>query len=249
MKIQLIMLCLICFPVTGLKAQDATDIVRKSDERARGIQSSQGEMKMTIVRPSWSREISIKSWSKGTDYSLMLITGPPRDKGTAFLKRDKEIWNWQPSIDRSIKMPPSMMMQSWMGSDFTNDDLVRESSVVEDYTHNLLGKEEIDGRSCYKIEMIPKEDAPVVWGKVITWISEEHYLQLKTEFYDEDGYLVNTMMGKEVKELGGRLLPSKLEMIPADEEGKKTIVEQLDITFDEPIDDSFFSLQNMKRVR
>lgn len=240
---------LFTFLLMNVMGQDATEIIKKADERARGIESSRGEMKMTIVRPSWSREITIKSWSKGSEYSLMLITNPPRDQGTAFLKRDKEIWNWQPSIDRSIKLPPSMMMQSWMGSDFTNDDLVRESSIVVDYSHNLLGSEEIDGRSCYKIELIPKEEAPVVWGKVISWIGKENYIQVKTEFYDEDGYLVNTMLGKDIKMLGGRLLPSKLEMIPADEEGKKTVIEQLSIAFDEPIENSFFSLQNMKSIR
>ena len=240
---------LICMPLTWVSAQDATEIVKKADERARGITSSQGQMKMTIVRPTWQREISIKSWSKGTDYSLMLITAPARDKGAAFLKRDKEIWNWQPSIDRAIKLPPSMMMQSWMGSDFTNDDLVRESSIVKDYDHRLLDTEMVNDYEAYKIELIPKPDAPVVWGKIISWISRDDYLQLKTEFYDEDGYLVNTMLGLEVKELGGRLLPSRLEMIPADEEGKKTVVEQLDITFDQPIKESFFSIQNMKRVR
>jgi outer membrane lipoprotein-sorting protein len=223
--------------------------VKKADDKARGVTSSRGEMKMTIVRPTWKREVSIKSWSKGQEYSLMLITAPARDKGAAFLKRKQEIWNWQPTIDRAIKMPPSMMMQSWMGSDFTNDDLVRESSVVIDYTHELLGEEVIDGRNCYKIELTPKPDAPVVWGKVFSWISKDDYLQLKTEFYDEDGYLVNTMHGKEVKMIGGRLLPTRLEMIPAEEEGKMTIVEQLDIVFDEPLDESFFSIQNMKQVR
>ncbi|NND05921.1 MAG: outer membrane lipoprotein-sorting protein [Saprospiraceae bacterium] len=245
-------ICWILYLLLGtltVGAQDATEIITIADQRARGIKSSQGEMKMTIVRPNWSREISIKSWSKGTEYSLMLITDPPRDKGTAFLKRQKEIWNWQPSIDRAIKLPPSMMMQSWMGSDFKNDDLVRESSVVVDYTHMLLGEEVINGREAYKIELIPKEDAPVVWGKVISWVGKKHYLQLKSEFYDEDGYLVNIMLGKDIKELGGRLLPSRLEMIPADEEGKKTVIEQKSIAFDVPIDNQFFSLQNMKRVR
>ena len=234
---------------SAVLGQDAKDIVQRADERARGIESSQGEMRMTIVRPTWSREISIKSWTKGREYSLMLITGPPRDQGAAFLKRDKEIWNWQPSIDRAIKLPPSMMMQSWMGSDFTNDDLVRESSIIVDYTHKLLGTEVLEERDCYKIELVPKPEAPVVWGKVISWIEKKDYLQLKTEFYDEDGYLVNTMYGKEIRMLGGRLLPTRLEMVPADEEGKMTVVEQLELQFDQPISESFFSLQNMKRVR
>jgi hypothetical protein len=123
--------------LASLSAQenlDAKTIIQRSDEKLKG-KTNTAELKMTIVRPSWTREMTMKSWSKGTDYSLILVTAPARDKGTAFLKRDKEIWNWQPTIDRTIKLPPSMMMQSWMGSDFTNDDLVRESSMVEDYTH------------------------------------------------------------------------------------------------------------------
>ena len=227
---------------------DAKAIIEKVNEKQRG-ESAKGEMKMTIVRPKWTREMTIKSWNKGEDFSLMVVTAPARDKGTAFLKRGKEIWNWQPSIDRSIKLPPSMMMQSWMGSDFTNDDLVKQSSIVNDYTHKMKGSAIIEGLDCYIIEMIPKEDAPVVWGKIITWIDKKDYLQLKTEFYDEDDYLTNTMLGKEVKDLGGKLLPSVLELVPAEEEGHKTIIEQLWVTFDVPIKESFFSVQNMKRVR
>ena len=248
-KLKLIVLFfLIGFVFVGLNAQDPAEIVRKSDEKLRG-KTSTAVLKMSIVRPTWTRDIELKSWSKGEDYSLTLVTAPARDKGTAFLKRDKEIWNWQPSIDRVIKLPPSMMMQSWMGSDFKNDDLVRESSVVEDYEHTLLGEEEIEGRLCYKIELIPKESAPVVWGKVISWIDKEEYMQLRTEFFDEDDYLVNTMLGKEIKEMDGQLLPSVLEVIPADEEGHKTSIEYISLKFDEPMKDSFFSLQMMKRVR
>ncbi len=235
---------------TAANAQNLTakEIVEKADQKARG-ETSIGELKMTIVRPTWKREMQMKSWSKGTEYMLILVTAPARDEGAAFLKRENEIWNWQPTIDRVIKMPPSMMMQSWMGSDFTNDDLVRESSIVKDYTHKLAGRETIDGRECYKIELTPKENAPVVWGQVISWVDVKDFMQLKTEMYDEDGYLVNTMYGKKVKEMDGRLLPSVLEVIPADEEGHKTIVEYLELEFNEPIKESFFSIQNMKRVR
>jgi outer membrane lipoprotein-sorting protein len=206
-------------------------------------------MKMTVVRPSWSREVTMKSWSKGDELALILITGPARDKGSAFLKRHNEIWNWQPSIDRVIKLPPSMMMQSWMGSDFTNDDLVKESSAVDDYTHRIVGSQSIGERDCYKIELVPLENTAVVWGKIIVWIDKKDFLQLKSEFYDEENYLVNTMYGKNVKLLGGKLLPSVLEVVPADEPGKKTIIEYLRLEFDKPMDDAFFSMQNMKRVK
>jgi outer membrane lipoprotein-sorting protein len=233
---------------TAQSGLSAKAIVAKADEKLRG-QSSIAEIKMTIVRPSWQREMSLKSWSLGDAYSLILVTAPARDRGTAFLKRNREIWNWQPTIDRTIKMPPSMMSQSWMGSDFTNDDLVRESSTVNDYSHKLLGSEKIDGRDCYRIELVPTEKAAVVWGKVLLWIDKQDFMQLKTEFYDEDGYLVNTMIGKDVKTLGGKLLPARLEVIPADKPNHKTIIEYSTLEFDKPMKTDFFSVQNMKRVR
>lgn len=236
--------------MAGFTTADPTpkEIVAKADAKLRG-KTSQAEIKMTIVRPKWTRELQLKSWSKGDELALILITAPARDKGAAFLKRGKEIWNWQPTIDRTVKLPPSMMSQSWMGSDFTNDDLVQQSSVVEDFTHKLLGIEKIEGRDCYKIEMIPKENAAIVWGKVISWIDKAEFMELKGEFYDEDGYLINTMYGKNIKTLGGKLLPARLEMIPADQPGQKTIIEYLSLSFDKPMDDNFFSLQNLKKVK
>lgn len=229
-------------------AQNATDIIRQMDEKMRG-ESLEAEISMTIVRPGWERTISMKSWSRGTEYSLILITAPARDEGTAFLKRGNEIWNWVPTVGRTIKMPPSMMMQSWMGSDFTNDDLVRESSVVTDYEHELVGEETIEGRECYKIEMTPKPDAPVVWDRVDVWVSKDEYLQLKAEFYDEFGDLINVMRGMNVKEFDGRMIPSKMEMIPQDKEGHKTVMEYRSMQFNEGIPESFFSVQNMRRVQ
>ena len=226
----------------------AKEVVQKMDENAFGGRLK-SIMKMTIIRPTWTRTMALKSWADGDDYSLILITSPAREKGISYLKRAKEMWNFQPSIDRTVKMPPSMMMQSWMGSDFKNDDLVRQSSIVEDYTHKLLGKETIDGRECYKIEMVPDEDAPVVWGKVIIWIDVKDFLNLKTEHYDEDNDLVDTILGKDVQKMGGRTLPARMVLLPADETGHKTIMEYQSIEFDTKFEDRFFSTQNMKRVR
>ena len=249
-KLVLAGLVLLAFGSYSFQQGDPTalEIIKKADEKVRG-KSSKAQLKMTIVRPTWKREMVMKSWSLGDEKALILVTSPARDKGTAFLKRQKEMWNWQPTIDRVIKMPPSMMSQSWMGSDFNNDDLVKQSSIVVDYTHKLLGTESIDGRECWKIELTPKADAAVVWGKILSWVSKKEYLQMKTEFYDEDGYLVNTMIGKNIKNLGGIMLPSLLEVIPEEEEGNKTIMEYISLEFDIKVDDSFFSVQNMKRVR
>lgn len=229
-------------------AQTAKEIIQRVDEKMRGTSNS-SEMKMTIVRPEWKREITMKGWSLGTEYSLILITGPARDKGQAFLKRDNEMWNWQPSIDRVVKLPPSMMLQSWMGSDFTNDDLVKESSIVNDYNHSLEQDSVINGTNVYKIVLTPKPDAPVVWGKVVCYVDKREYNQLLVRYYDEDDYLVNTMVLSEIKEMGGRRIPTKLEMIPADNPRQRTVIEYQNQEFNIGLKESFFSMQNMKRVR
>lgn len=240
-------LTLLLITALSLQAQDATEIVRQADLKMRG-ESSRAEFTMMIVRPSWERSLSMKAWSMGNDYSLILITAPARDEGTAYLKRGNEIWNWLPNINRTIKMPPSMMSQSWMGSDFSNNDLVRESSIVTDYTHTLVGDSTLSGYDCHKISMVPKPDAPVVWGEVIIYISKDGYLQLRTEFYDEDGTLMRTMNGSKVEELDDRLIPTYMEMVPKDESGHKTVLIYEDIEFNIDVNEGFFSIQNMKRV-
>jgi len=231
-----------------LYAQNVTEIIKRADEKFRG-ESSQGEMTMIIERPTWSRTVSMKNWTLGNDFSIIYITAPAKEKGQVFLKREKEMWNWMPNIERMIKIPPSMMMQSWLGSDFTNDDLVNESSLEKDYTHKLLGEEEIEDFECYKIELVPLPDAPVVWGKIIMWVSKEELHWLRAEYYDEDGYLVNTEILSEIKKMDDRMMPTRMEMIPEDEEGHKTVLIFNEIDFDVKIDESFFSQQNMKRIR
>lgn len=242
-------LCLLIFTgIITVQAQDATEIVRRADEKMRG-ESSQAEFTMEIIRPTWERSISMKAWSLGMDYSLILVTAPARDEGTAYLKRGNEIWNWLPDINRTIKMPPSMMSQSWMGSDFSNNDLVEESSIVTDYKHTLVGDSTLSGYEAYKIEMIPKPQAPVVWGKVVSFITKDEYLQLRTEFYDEDMELIKVMEGSEIKEIGGRTIPTMMEMIPLDKEGHKTVLHYRDIDFNIDISENYFSIRNMKRVQ
>jgi outer membrane lipoprotein-sorting protein len=241
-----LLLCLAC--ASYAQELTAKEVVKRAHDKANG-QTSQGAMKMTIVRPGWSREVAMKSWSKGTDYYIIYITEPVKDKGQVFMKRDQDMWNWMPSINRMIKLPPSMMGQSWMGSDFTNDDLVRMNSIIDDFTHQFVGGETIEGYDCFIIELIPKPEAAVVWGKIRLWISKADYYELKGEYYDEDMALVNIMTSTNIKKLGDRMLPSKMVMVPVDKPGNQTIMETIDIIFDKPIDDSFFSQQNMKNIR
>lgn len=231
-----------------VQAESVTEIVRKSDRKMRGL-SSYTEMTMQIVRPSWTRDMSMKAWTKGQDYSLVLVTAPAQDKGSSSLKRYKEMWNWVPNIERIIKIAPSMLGQSWMGSDFTNDDLINQSSIVVDYTHKSLREEEYDGVKCWVIEARSKPDAPVVWGKQIIWISQGEYNQRKVEYYDEFGELVNTMSTYEVKTLGGRKIPTRQEMQPEDKPNQKTIILFHKARFDFDIPTRFFSQQNMRDLR
>jgi outer membrane lipoprotein-sorting protein len=240
---------IVLFNLSSVFAQDAKEIVRKADEKWNGEKSSQSTMTMTIVRPTWERTIQFKIWTLEKDYSMTLITAPAKEKGQAFLKRETEMWNWMPTISRMIKLPPSMMADGWMGSDYTNDDILKESSIVVDFTHKVIGSETIDGWDCWKIEMYPNEDAAVVWGKIIKWISKDEYLMMKSEYFDEDEYLVKTEFGTDVKLMDGRKIPSKIEIVPADKDNQKTVVVIDDIKFNVELQNSFFSQQNMKRLR
>jgi len=191
----------------------------------------------------------MKSWSKGDDYFLIYITAPAKEKGQVFLKRQKEMWNWVPSIERMVKIPPSMMMQSWMGSDFTNDDLVKQSSIVKDYEQILVGEEPIRENLCYKIQLDPLPEAPVVWGRIICWVTKDGFNLWKTEYYDEDLELVNVENAFDLKNFGDRTLPSRMEIFPKDKTGNKTVILLKEMTFNQPIDDQFFSQQNMQVVK
>jgi hypothetical protein len=247
-----ILICgvLVAACVGNLRAQalSAKEIVKRADDNRRG-ESSYSEIVMTVVRPAWQREVGIKSWAKGEKFGLTFITSPAKDRGQAFLKRDKDLWNWAPSIGRMIKMSSSVMGQSWMGSDFTNDDMMQQSSIVNDFDHTLDGEESVNGTPCYKITLIPHEDAAVVWGKVIMWISKADFVEIKVENYDEDNGLVNTMIGYDVKTFGKHKLTTRMEMIPADKPNQKTVMKILTCDFDTTVDESFFSQQNMKKAR
>ena len=247
--LQSLILSFVAVPCLSGQALSATDIVRKADEKFKGEMSGYSVMTMTIVRPTWERTVEFKSWAKEDDYALTLITAPAREKGQSFLKRKNEMWSWNPAINRLIKLPPSMMSQGWMGSDYTNDDILRESSVVDDYTHTLEGEEQIDGRLCWKIKLTAKEDADVLWGSQVWWVDKTEFIALKGELYDEDGFLVRTETASDLKIMDGRLLPAYLELVPADNEGQKTIIRIIEMKFNIKLEESFFSQQNMKTIR
>lgn len=246
-KILTLSIVLNIFSLT-ISGQTAHEIIKKSDELVRG-ESSFADITMKVIKPEWTREFSMKTWSKGKDYSLVYITAPAKDKGAVTLMRKKEVWNYLPSVDKTIKIPSSMMTQSWMGSDFTNDDMVKQSSILEDYTQDIIGDSTIENKVCWKIKLTPKEDAAVVWGKIIMFISKEGFFQIESQFYDEDGVKIKVMKSSAIKNVGNRILPSMMEMIPLDKPGNKTVFIYHSAKFNEPVDDSFFSQQNMKKVK
>ena len=237
------------FFVPNIQENNATKILQKSEEQIQGIKSSYTEMIISVVRPKWTKEMTMKGWSIGDDYFSSVVLTPVKEKGTVFLKRENEVWNYVPSIERTIKLPPSMMMQNWMGTDFTNDDLVQRSSIADDYSNSIIGEEVVNGFDCWIIELLPNEDAPVVWGKLVMWIDKKNYMQMKTQFFDEFGDLINVMNSVEIADFGGKKLPSKIEFIPLEKEGNKTVIERLVWEFDIDINPRLFTPGYMKNLR
>ncbi len=227
--------------------QTADEIVKTSDDKLRGT-SSYTELTIDIIRPKWSKEMKMKGWTRGSDHSVSVITSPAKEKGTVFLMREKEVWNYLLTLERTIKFPPSMMLQNWMGTDLTNDDLIKQSSLVTDYTKKIIGEEEKEGYTCWKIELTPKPNAAVVWGKIIIWIDKKEYMQMQTDYYDEDLFLVNQMVGSQVQTFDGKLLPSKLTVKPVDKPGQSTVITYNQWKFDMDIPDEYFTTNYMKRI-
>ena len=229
-------------------SESAEEIIRKSDELTRGDTQS-GTYRMTVVRPDWERTMVFEYWSEGTEKAFIRVREPVKERGVSFLKIEREMWQYVPRINRVIKIPPSMMLQSWMGSDFTNDDLVKESSVVEDYEHTLLGREAMDEGEAYKVELIPKPEAPVAWDRMLYWVRMTDYVPLRAEFFNERGERVRTMIYADIQEMGDRIIPVRFELIEDKKPGRKTVMVLDDVVFDKPISRSVFTQANLRKAR
>ena len=226
---------------------DVETIVKKIDQLYRS-ETSEAEIEMHIVTPHWERTLAMNVWSEGMDKTFIRITAPKKEQGVATLRIGNEMWNYLPKTNKVMKIPPSMMMGSWMGSDFTNDDLVRESSMLDDYTYQFVTPEDASPDHIY-VQLTPKEDSPIVWGKIIAAVQASDYLPVWQRFYDEKGKLMRVMNFKEIKSFGDKIAPSVMEMIPENKEGHKTVVRWLDATFDGDIDDKIFTRRNLQRRR
>ena len=211
------------------------------DDMMRGS-SSQGRMTMRVKTSRFEREMTMENWSKGTEQSLIRILEPAKERGTATLKVGDKIWNYLPKIDRTIKVPASMMGGSWMGSHFTNDDLVQENRYSEDFDCTLASEDAL-----WAIECVPHDDAAVVWGKVAVDIDKSTELPVEARFFDEDEELVRTMSYDDVRDLGGKRVPTRVRAVPANKPGEYTEVIYADVRFGVDIDDRMFSLQSLKQ--
>ncbi|MCP4656170.1 MAG: outer membrane lipoprotein-sorting protein [bacterium] len=238
---------IIAVPVPGEEtASDVQEILDRVDDLFRG-DASRGEMSMTITTAHWQRTLSLAFWSRGEDESLMRILAPKKEKGTATLRVGTNLWNYLPKVKRVIKLPSSMMSASWMGSHFTNNDLVKQSRMADDYRFEQSFAGERDGEEVIEITCLPGAEAAVVWGKVEVRVRRGDYLPLRISYYDERMELARTMIFSEFRPLGGRLLPAKMTVVPADEPEERTVVEYHAIDFDPKLDDDVFSLHNLRR--
>lgn len=224
-------------------------IVDISNKALRG-DSSHGRLTMTIVNPKWKRSLEVEGWNRGREMAFILIHAPAKEKGNITLRRKNEMWVWLPRVERVIKIPATMMHSSWQGSDFSYEDIVKADSVVKDYEHKLLGKKVEADRTVYHIEGIPKPDAPVVWGRIELWVAvygDAEAVPLMEKDYSERGELIRTITLSGIKSMGGRMVPSKLECVPAKKPGQKTTLEYHSLEFDIPLEDSYFSLSRLQK--
>lgn len=234
-------------PRVSAENHDARAIVDAAVAYYRG-RTSVSTVEMTICRPNWQRRMTIKGWTRGQKDSMFTIIAPAKDKGNGTLKRGREMWTYNPRVNRVIKLPPSMMSQSWMGSDFSNNDLAKSDSILEDYDHSLGGTETHEGKIVYVIKSMPKPRAPVVWGMQVLKIRQDHIL-LAEEFYDEDFRLVKAMTGESIELLGGKLFPKIWKMQKAEKKDEYTVLDYQELSFEDDLPDSFFSLSALKQPR
>ena len=230
-----------------LQASEAREIVRSAIDYWRGS-SSYGEMTMTIHRPDWERSMSMRAWTQGDNRSLVRVTAPKKDRGNGTLIDDDNMWSYSPKINRVIKVPSSMMGQSWMGSDFSNKDISRVDDIIDQYEHRILNQGQQDGHTVYQIESIPHEDAAVVWGKEILNIRDDNVL-VDHSFYDQDGELVKVLVSLEIGDLGGRVVAIRQRMKKVDETDEWTEIVLDSMEYDLELRDSLFTLSNLRNPR
>ena len=238
-----------CFfsPLTA-HAQSAREIIDRVDRLMRG-ESSIARFTMDIRTENWDRSLTLRAWSLGTEHALIRVEAPQKEAGTATLRADQEVWNYLPRVDRTLKLPSSMMAGSWMGSHFTNDDLVKESRLVDDYEIEIEFEGTRDGVDVWEFLLVPLPEAPVVWGKIRYQVTKENLLPTWTRYYDESDELIRTLTFSENRMMSSRLVPTVMTIEPADKPGESTVLRYHELDFDVDLDEDYFSLRNLRSGR
>lgn len=241
----ILLLTFVSFSTVSHAVVNPTEIVSVGEKRMRG-NSSQLLMTMNIVRADYSRTLKVRSWSLGTQKSLVEILQPVKEEGVSSLRIDNDMWNYLPKTDQVVKVPTSLMLQSWMGSDFTNDDLMKLSQLAVDYTHKVVGPKKMDGQDTLLIECTPKPNAPVVWGKLMYWARTEDNLPVREEYYDDRGKLIRTLTLSKFKKMDDRVIPTELTITKADNPKERTTIVYEKVLYNRQIPDSLFNRDSLR---
>jgi len=230
------------------RAEEPTgrEIVDRAEQALWG-KTLQTRLTMTVTTPRWERTLELQAWMERPRRSFIRILTPAKEAGIGSLRIGTEMWNYLPTVERTIKIPPSMLTQSWMGSDFTNDDLVKESSLVDDYTQRIVATDTVEAAALYVVELLPKPDAAVVWGRIVLRVRKADFLLTREEFYDERGTLVRVMTLSDVRVLGGRAIPTKWELRPVAKPGNVTTMVMKSALYDGSIPDEIFTQRNLTK--
>lgn len=232
---------LLFVPLIAVADRDAKSLIDEMEALYRG-ESSKATLTMKVETPQYSRTMQMESSSVGQQDAFIRILSPKKDRGISTLKLDKEMWNFFPKINKVIKVPPSMMMGSWMGSDFTNDDLVKQTTLTQEYDLQLT-----ETLTEYNITLLPREQTVTVWGRIDYIVNKEHLVPVNQNFYDDEGIMIRKMVFSGLKDFGGRIMPSVMEMIPLNKEGHRTVIIYDNLEFDPPdVDESIFTLRHLK---
>lgn len=232
--------------ISSLFAQSPEELIRKAEDLVKGM-NAVSTFSMTITTEYFERTLVMDSWWEGNDNALIVIKSPRKEKGNKTLKIGNEMWGYLRNTETTIKIPPSMMLQAWNGSDFTNDDLVRESNLANDYFQTLAGEEEKNGQLCWRVELKPKPDAPVVWGKLVYFVRKADYLPAAVEYFDEKGELIRYMIYSDIKKFDDREIPSKMTMYNNIKKGNSTSLEYQKLKFVKKIDGRKFTFKELER--
>jgi len=240
-------LLLVCLACAAQAQPEPADIIRNAMQQWRGV-TSFSDMTMVIHRPDWERSMSMQAWTEGDKHSLVRVTAPPRDAGNGTLLIDSNMWTYTPKINRVIKVPSSMMSQSWMGSDLSNKDISKSTDIIDQYDHTLQEVVERDGHRAYVVQSVPHEEAAVVWGREV-WTIRDDYVMLEQQFWDQDDILVKTFETLEIGTLGGRTVATVMRMQEVDKEGQWTEMRVNDAQFNVELPPNLFTLSNLRNPR